>query len=299
MEIHQLRYFVAVAEMGNFTRAAEKCFVAQPSLSQQIIKLEKELGQPLIERLNRGIRLTDAGDILYEKACQILDAVDQVQRSLDDSQDDDVGRIVVGAIPTVAPYLLPRVLKKFSKRYPKAEVILRENLTEFTIQGCLEGDLDLGILALPISSEQLVVTPLFTEELLLVMHPKHRLAKKKRITMNNVSEEPFILLSETHCLGEQILSFCKQRDCLPRVCCESSQLLTAQEMVGLNHGISLIPEMAARVDQSKQRLYRSLYGVKPTRTLAMIWNKHRYQSPLVKNFIEMLQDDVLSISGDD
>jgi LysR family hydrogen peroxide-inducible transcriptional activator len=293
MEIHQLQYFVSVAEMGNFTRAAEKCLVAQPSLSQQIKKLEKELGHPLIERLNRGIRLTDAGRIFYDKACHILDSVEEAKREITDERDENAGRITVGAIPTIAPYLLPAVLKKFSTRFPKAEVVLRENFTEFTIKGCLEGDLDLGILALPVEQDHLVVTPLFTEELLLAINVKHPFAKKKRITMKDVSDEPFILLNETHCLGEQVLSFCKQRDCLPRVACESSQLLTAQEMVALNHGISLIPEMAASVDSSKKRIYRSLSGVKPTRTIAMAWHKHRYQSQLVKKFIEELQSYAL------
>ncbi len=293
MEIHQLQYFVSVAEMGNFTRAAEKCLVAQPSLSQQIIKLEKELGQPLIERLNRGIRLTDAGRLFYERACCILDSVEEAKREITEERDDDAGRITVGAIPTIAPYLLPPVLKKFSTQFPKAEVILRENFTEFTIKGCLEGDLDLGILALPVEQEHLVVTALFTEELLLATNSKHRFAKKKRVTMKDVSEEPFILLNETHCLGEQIISFCRQRDCLPRIACESSQLLTAQEMVALNHGVSLIPEMAAAVDSSKKRIYRSMSGVKPTRTLAIIWHKHRYQSPLVKKFIDELQSFAL------
>ncbi len=293
MEIHQLQYFVSVVEMGNFTRAAEKCLVAQPSLSQQIKKLEKELGQPLIERLNRGIRLTDAGRIFYDKACHILDSVEQARREIVDERDENVGLIRVGAIPTIAPYLLPAVLKKFSTRYPKAEVVLRENFTEFTIKGCLEGDLDIGIMALPIEQEHLVVTPLFSEELLLAMHAKHPFVKKKRVTMKDISEEPFILLNETHCLGEQVLSFCKQRDCLPRVACESSQLLTAQEMVGLNHGLSLIPEMAARVDTSKKRVYRSVSGIKPTRTIAMTWHKHRYQSPLVGKFIEELQNTAL------
>ncbi len=296
MEIHQLQYFVSVVEMGNFTRAAEKCLVAQPSLSQQIIKLEKELGQKLIERLNRGIRLTDAGRIFYERACHILDSVEVAKREISDDRDENIGRITVGAIPTIAPYLLPAVLKKFAARFPKAEVILRENLTEFTIKGCLEGELDLGILALPIDQGHFEVTPLFTEELLLAMHAKHPFVQKKRITMKDVSREAFILLNETHCLGEQIISFCKQRDCLPRVACESSQLLTAQEMVGLNHGISLIPEMAAAVDSSKKRVYRSLSGIKPTRTIAMIWHKHRHRGALVKNFIEELQSHALKFT---
>ena len=294
MEIQQLRYFVAVVEMGNFTRAAKKCYVSQPSLSQQIIKLEKELGQPIIERLNRGIRLTGKGRQFYEKACHILEAIDEAHREITDDADEDAGQLVVGAIPTIAPYLLPKVIKSFTDKFPQAEVILQENLTAFTIQGCLEAELDFGILALPVETEYLEVTPLFTEELLLAVSSKHHLAKKKRITMKDISVEPFILLSETHCLGEQILSFCKQRDCLPRVSCKSSQLITAQQLVALNQGISLIPEMAAHSNPSKKIVYRSVSGVKPTRTLAIIWHKHRHQNRLVKKFIEEIQSYTFS-----
>jgi len=292
MELHQLRYFVAVADLGNFTRAAEKCLVAQPSLSQQIIKLEKELGQPLLERLGRKTQLTDAGQTLYEQATKILAAVDDAKRSVTEATDSGKGRVAVGAIPTVAPYLIPPVLKIFSKRFPAAEVTLHENLTEYTIKGCLEGELDVGLLALPIEEEHLAVESLFTEELLLAVHAKHPLGKKRRVTIEDVTEEPFILLSDTHCLGEQIVSFCKQQKCLPTVSCQSSQLFTAQELVALNLGVSLIPEMAASVDRTKQRKYRSLSGIKPTRTLAMIWHKHRYQSPLVNQFINTIREHV-------
>lgn len=289
MEIHQLRYFVTVADLGNFTRAAEKCLVAQPSLSQQIIKLEKELGQPLLDRVGRKVRLTDAGRVLYDRAVTILAAVDDAKRHVTEESESGIGRVNVGAIPTVAPYLLPPVLKKFLKKFPQAEVVLHENLTEHVTQGCLEGSLDVGILALPVDSEQLVVEPLFTDELLLVMAAGHPFANRKRITMSDVSKEPFVLLSETHCLGEQIVSFCKQQTCLPRVSCHSAQLLTVQELVALGHGVSLVPKMAADMDSSRHRSYRSLSGKKPTRTLAMIWHKDRYQGPLVGQFIELLR----------
>ena len=283
MEMHQLRYFVAVAELGNFTRAAEKCFVAQPSLSQQIIKLEKELGGPLLDRTGRTVRLTDSGRKLYEHAVGILASVDSAKREL--LEDDDSGRVAIGAIPTVAHYLLPRLLKQFVRRFPKSDVSVIENLTDYTIAACLEGDVDVAFLALPIDDTHLVVEPLFREELLLAMRAGHRLAKKRRLTMADIADEPFVLLSEAHCLGEQVLSFCRQKSCLPVVSCHSAQLLTVQELVALGHGVSLIPEMAANTDKTKRRLYRSLTGEKPQRTIALIWRKDRYQSPLVKAFI--------------
>lgn len=295
MELHQLRYFVAVAQLENFTRAAEKCFVAQPSLSQQIIKLERELGGPIFDRTGRKVRLTDRGRTLYERAVEILAAVDQAKRAL--SEDGGTGYVSVGAIPTVAPYFLPPLLKQFVRQFPKAEVKVFENLTEYTIQSCLEGEIDIGLLALPIVDERLFVEPLFTEELLLTMAPGHPLAKKRRIVMEDISHEKFVLLSETHCLGEQIIRFCNQQSCQPVVSCHSAQLLTVQELVGLGHGVSLIPQMAVDADKSQRRKYRPLSENKPTRTIALIWRKGRAQSPLVKQFIDAVRKSATPENG--
>jgi LysR family hydrogen peroxide-inducible transcriptional activator len=288
MELQQLRYFVAVAQLANFTRAAQKCFVAQPSLSQQIIKLEREFGGPLFDRTSRKVRLTDRGRVLFDRAIEILAAVDGTKRAM--TEDADAGQITVGAIPTIAPYLLPPLLKRFLRDHPKTEVTVSENLTEYTIQACLEGDVDVGVLALPVAEEQLAVEPLLTEELLLATTVGHPLVAKRTVTMQDVSKERFVLLSETHCLGQQVLSFCKDQSCHPAVSCRSAQLLTVQELVALGHGVSLIPQMAVSADRSQQTKYRSLSGEKPTRTIAMIWRKNRYHSPAVERFIGALRD---------
>jgi LysR family hydrogen peroxide-inducible transcriptional activator len=214
----------------------------------------------------------------------ILGSVEAARQELLD--EDESGRIAVGAIPTIAPYLVPSLLKDFVRTYPEAEVSVYENLTQFTIQACLEGEIDVGFLALPVETSQLEIEPLFSEELLLGMSADHALAEQKRITMKHIMEEPFVLLSEAHCLGEQIVSFCKQSSCLPSVSCHSAQLLTVQEMVGLGHGVSLIPRMAADADRSEQRRYRSLSGKKPTRTIAMISRYHRHQTKLVREFMQ-------------
>jgi LysR family transcriptional regulator, hydrogen peroxide-inducible genes activator len=288
MELHQLRYFVAVAQLENFTRAAQKCFVAQPSLSQQIIKLERECGGPLFDRSGRKVRLTDRGRTLFDRAIEILAAVEGAKRAL--TEDGDAGQITVGAIPTIAPYLLPPLLKRFLRDYPKTEVTVSENLTEYTIQACLEGDVDVGVLALPISEDQLAIEPLLTEELLLAMAAGHPLAARRRVSMQDVSLERFVLLSETHCLGRQVVSFCKGQSCQPAISCRSAQLLTVQELVAAGNGVSLIPQMAVSADRSQHTKYRSLTGEKPTRTIAMIWRKNRYHGPAVERFIAALRD---------
>src|SRR5271154_132172 len=171
MELHQLRYVVSVADLGSFTRAAEKCLVAQPSLSQQIIKLERELRQPLFERLGRSVRLTEAGRALYAQAVTVLGSVDEIRNRVTAATDPSVGTVNVGAIPTVAPYLLPPLLKSFSERFLRATVALHENFTEFTVRGCLEGELDIGVIASPIDHDLLASEALFTEELLLALPP--------------------------------------------------------------------------------------------------------------------------------
>src|SRR5580704_5154910 len=288
MELHQLRYFVAVAQLENFTRAAQKCFVAQPSLSQQIIKLERECGGPLFDRSGRKVRLTDRGRTLFDRAIEILAAVEGAKRAL--TEDGDAGQVTVGAIPTIAPYLLPPLLKCFLRDFPKTELTVSENLTEYTIQACLEGDVDVGVLALPISEDQLEIEPLLTEELLLAMAAGHPLATRRRVSMQDVSLERFVLLSETHCLGRQVVSFCKGQSCQPAISCRSAQLLTVQELVAAGNGVSLIPQMAVSADRSQQTKYRSLTGEKPTRTIAMIWRKNRYHGPAVERFIAALRD---------
>jgi LysR family hydrogen peroxide-inducible transcriptional activator len=287
MELHQLQYFVKVAELGSFTRAAEQCLVSQPSLSQQIIKLEKELGQPLFERLGRKVLLTDAGRALHQQARQILGAVEEARHLCEGASGH--GKVVVGAIPTVAPYLLPPLLKRFAQEFPAAEVVVREDVTERTVEGCLAGELDVALLALPVADQMLEVQPLFEEELFLALPRGHRLARKKRVTVDDLRTEPFILLNEAHCLGGQMVSFCRNNGFQPAMRCRSAQLLTVQELVGLGQGVSLIPAMARQLDRSSGRVYRSLAPPRPTRTLAVVWHRHRVQSPLMRRFLEIIR----------
>jgi LysR family hydrogen peroxide-inducible transcriptional activator len=290
MELHQLRYFVAVAELGHFTRAAERCLVAQPSLSQQIGKLEKELGKPLFDRLGRVVRLTDAGRTLYDQAVSILASVEEAKRQVADASGDHGGVVSVGAIPTVAPFLLPAVASAFQRRYRRSRCIIFEDLTAHVIENCLRGELDVGVLALPVSDPRLHVEPLFEEELLLALPAGHPLTRKRKVTTDDLTGQAFILLSEMHCLGEQIVSFCNQESCSPFMVCRSAQLLTVQELVSVGHGVSLLPAMACEADRRSGRVYRRLSGPAPSRTLAMIWHKQRYQQPPVRRFIEMMRD---------
>lgn len=287
MELHQLRYFTKVAELGNFTHAAKACHVSQPSLSSQIAKLERELGQPLFERQVRGARLTDAGQRFKERVDQILHLLEDARECVQD--EGDAGRLTIAAIPTIAPYLLPQFLADFAHQHPHAEIEVREETTESSIKLCMEGDADLALFALPIEQNQLEVQPLFEEELLAVLPAHHPLAKRKKITVELLAEQPFVLLHEAHCLTDHTRGFCSRHLFSPITTARTHQLTTVQELVRLGHGISLIPEMAARLDNHPERVYRRFTGTIPCRTIAIGWNRLRYQTKLFKIFVQHLK----------
>ncbi len=300
MDIDQLRYFLQVAERRNFTRAAEDLLISQPALSRSIQKLEEELGQPVFERKTRSVSLTDAGALLQARAQQVLSILEDTKAEITD--DGQSGRIRVGAIPTIAPYFLPEILRRFSNAFPKATLLVQENTTDRLLKSCTQGEVDLAILALPVPAKHLEVEQLFAEELFLVLPPGHPLAEKSRIRPCDVEPLPFVLLDEAHCLSDNIVSFCRDRSFQPVAVERASQLAMVQELVSLSHGVSMIPAMARRCDESDRRIYRSLSRPTPMRTIAVAWNPYRFQSRLLKAFREQLRQYASSFAmrkGDD
>ncbi|WP_145169332.1 LysR family transcriptional regulator [Rubripirellula lacrimiformis] len=287
MEFDQLRYFLRVAGRANFTRAAEDLAISQPALSRSIQKLEEELGQPVFQRKARSVSLTEAGVLLQSRAQQVLTIIEDTKAEITD--DGQSGRVRVGAIPTIAPYFLPNLLQQFSSEFPKAHLIVQENTTDALIKSCTQNEIDLAILALPVSTKYLGVAELFEEELLLVLPPDHPLVQKSKIRLSDIEPLPFVLLGEAHCLSDNIVTFCRQRSFQPVAVERTSQLTMVQELVSLSHGVSMIPAMARILDDSNRRVYRSLSGKKPTRKIAVIWNPYRFQSRLVEAFKDRLQ----------
>jgi LysR family hydrogen peroxide-inducible transcriptional activator len=288
MEMHQLQYFVKAAELENFTRAAEYCLVSQPSLSQQIGKLEAELGQPLFERRGRRVVLTDAGRILLEYAHKVLALAEEAKSRIADQDRTGSGRVSVAAIPTVGPYLLPHILKKFARVCPNAQLVVHEEPTEQAMRMCANGEVDAVLLALPVEEPQLATEPLLRDELLVCMERSHPLAAHAQISLNDLKDEGFILLNETHCLNGDVLALCRQGSFRPRVTCRSSQLSTVQQMIALGYGISLLPRLAAECDTSKQRVYRPLVG-QPHRVVALAWSPRRHQTRLATRLLETIR----------
>jgi LysR family transcriptional regulator, hydrogen peroxide-inducible genes activator len=243
MEIHQLRYFVAVAEEGSFSRAAAREHVAQPSLSQQIQKLEAEMDQRLFDRLSRTVVVTEAGKCLLEYARKILVEIAEARRCLDDLKRDVAGRLTIGAIPTMAPYVLPKLIGRFQTRYPKVQLEILEDTTENLALRLEDGTLDIAIMSTCQQSPALEPHPLGEEALLVLLPKQHRLAKKKNISWTDLKSEKFLLLHEVHCLSEQVCQLLAAHNLRPELALRGAQLATIAQMVATGMGVSFVPQM--------------------------------------------------------
>jgi len=289
MELHQLRYLLAVARTGNFSRAAEQCRVSQPSLSQQIAKLESELGERLFNRLKRNAVLTSAGEALVQRATRILAEVEAARGDVADAGAQIRGKVSVGVLPTIAPYLLPRVLALTARECPAMEVRLHEATTAQLLASAAACEIDLAILSLPIDDTRFIRESLFDEELLLAVPPKHPLTKKKRVGVKDLESERFILLEEGHCLGDQSLSFCHRHDLHPQVAFRSAQLETIQVLVAGGIGISLIPKLATAAPRPGRPVYLSLTEPRPKRAIGVLWRKECHHGRAAREFLRLLR----------
>jgi len=293
MELHQLRYVLAVAETGNFTRAAEACFVSQPSLSQQVAKLESELGHRLFHRQGRRALPTEAGTVFVDRARRILLEVDNAGREIRD--DPDLGRtITIGAIPTVAPYLLPDLIKLCRAELPNVRVHTREAFLGDLVAGVADGDLDLALGALPLEDSRLAIEPIFREPLILAVGRKHRLASMRKFTTKDLAEQTFIMLGESSTLTRQIHSFCGRHNFEPRIGHSCAQVSYLKHLVGLGLGIAILPRLVQSPEDHETIIYRELTGATPHRDIAVIRHLQRYQSRGTAQFLDLLRQQFRS-----
>ena len=288
MEMHQLRYMVAVARTGNFSRAAEQCRVAQPSLSQQIMKLEEELGERLFDRMKRATRLTPAGEAFLRRAVRILEEVDAAKREATDAKDLPRGVVTMGVLPTIAPYLLPKVLTAFTDQFPGVEIVIQEDTTARLLKQLHAYEIDFALASQPIQDERLEVRALFSEELLLALPPGHALARRRTIGVADLENERLIVMQAGHCLGEQVLRFCDRRDLHPRISFRSAQLETIQALVRAGLGLSLIPAMAVQAGQPDAPIYRSLRAPRPERKIVALWPRQRPPGRAAAELLKMV-----------
>jgi LysR family hydrogen peroxide-inducible transcriptional activator len=287
MEIHQLRYFCAVAETGSFTRAAEREQVAQPSLSQQIIKLEEELGVRLFDRLGRTVRLTDLGQIFLPRARVILNELKAAKEEVTDKQFSPSGPVSVGVIPTVAPYFLPSRIGSFCRKYPQASITVFEDVTARLMDRLRAGLIDLAVMALPTRGHDLECFPLRTERLFAIFPKDHKLARKQSVLLRELRNEAFLLLRDDHCFRETAIEVCKRARILPRVIFESGQFSSILSMVGAGLGISIVPEMA--LERRPDCSFVLLADERAARTIGVAVLKGHFLTGVQRAFLNHLQ----------
>jgi LysR family transcriptional regulator, hydrogen peroxide-inducible genes activator len=270
--LRQLRYFDALAGHGHFGRAAAACGITQPALSMQIKDLEEALGALLVERGARQVRLTKFGEEAILRARDILRSVDELGDFARASRDRLAGRLRIGMIPTVAPYLLPAVIANLTRTHPELDIHVREALTSKLIQELVEGRLDTAIVALPVSEPSLTEVGLFAENFLLVRPGEDEGTPVP--SGETLCEMRLLLLEEGHCFRDQALSFCNMQSSLPRQTLDASSLSTLVQMVGAGMGVTLIPEMAAAVETRSAPVSVARFkNPQPSRTIGMIWRK--------------------------
>ncbi len=209
MDLDQLRYFLRVAQRGSFTKAAEELEVSQSALSRSIQRLEDELGQPVFERQTRNLVLTEAGSLLQSRAQQVFSILEDTKAEITD--DGQTGRIRIGAIPTIAPYLLPKVLQQFCKTISSSFANCSREHNDKLLHACTQGEVDLAILAMPFPLSTWRSRSCLRRELLLVLPPDHPLVDQEKIKIGDIESYPFVLLDEAHCLSDNIVSFCRQK----------------------------------------------------------------------------------------
>lgn len=295
MEVHQLRYFCAVAESGNFTRAAEATRVAQPSLSQQIHKLEDELGAKLFDRLPRSARLTQFGKAFLPKAQAILRQIGEARIEIREMASVESGEVVLGAIPTIAPYLLPPMLSSFARQHPSVSVSVVEEITPTLLERLHEGTIDLALLALPIVGDELIVTELTQEPLFAALPQNHPLATRRSLLLDEVRDEPFLLLKEGHCFRDNALQACRQSRVNPKVVFESGQFATILAMVSAGMGVSVVPQMA--VNETLGCRFVLIADKRSQRRIGAVRLKYRYPTRAQVALLEHLRKKVMSKAG--
>src|ERR1700756_1011074 len=193
MEFHQLRYVCAIADTGSFSRAAERCHVAQPSLSQQVQKLEEDLGARLFDRLGRAVRLTEAGRAFLPHARSILHQMEAARSGVEDKRTDVRGSVAVGVIPTIAPYLMPQYVAAFSKKYAEARLRISEEMTPELVESLRNLSIDVAVLALPLRHKEFQFFPLRTEPLYAVLPKEHPKSSTKSVSLKDLREDQFVM----------------------------------------------------------------------------------------------------------
>jgi len=290
IKLKDLRYLVAVADSRHFGRAAERCFVSQPTLSAQLKKLEDYLGVQLIERHPRNVTLTEAGEQIVARARRILEASEEVVTLARAHRDPLSGRLRLALLPTIGPYLLPRVSQAIRKGLPRLELRLYEYQTAQMLEKLESGEIDLGILALPVVLEGLEARELFTEPFTVAVPNHHRLAKRDTVRVEDLKDETLLLLEDGHCLRDQALEVCSRVGLHEKQDFRATSLETLRQMVATGAGVTLLPELASRGAYGNARgvSIRPFARPAPVRHIGAVWRKTTARRPAIDALCDLI-----------
>ncbi|MCR9278516.1 MAG: LysR substrate-binding domain-containing protein [Pseudomonadaceae bacterium] len=288
MNLRDLRYLVAVAEHGHFGRAADACFVSQPTLSTQIKKLEETLGVVLIERTNRKVMLTPVGNAIVAQAQTVLRSVSDLERIADEFRDPFGGEFRLGIIPTVAPYLLPKILGPIRKRFPNLSISLTEAQTAVISAQLKTGELDAVVLALPLGEEQLIEREIYKEPFYLALSKLRCKANRKTAALSDLDSEEVLLLEDGHCLRDQALDVCNSRNAVENTNFRATSLETLRQMVAADAGVTLMPKLAVPAAKGTVRYLPFKGSDVPHRRIGLCWRASSTRGALMEDMAELL-----------
>lgn len=286
MNLRDLKYLVTLADLRHFGKAAQACFVSQPTLSTQIKKLEDELGVALIERAPRKIMLTPAGQDAVQRARRIMAEVEAMKQAARRSRDPEAGSLRLGVFPTLGPYLLPHVVAPLHQRFPQLELLLVEEKSDVLLQRLRDGKLDAALLALPLHDEQLHAQFLFEEPFLFAAPRNHPLAKQRSMTMDALGRETLLLLEDGHCLRDQALDVCRLSGAQEKSGFRATSLETLRQMVAAGVGVTLLPALSvhAPIAASPNVQLIPFRAPVPSRKIALVWRKSSALDDFLQTF---------------
>ena len=295
MTIQQLEYIRALDIERNFVRAAERCFVTQPSLTMQVQKLEDQLGVKIFDRSKKPLIPTPLGEKLVAQAYTILKEAERFKEIVKDQEGKLSGELKIGIIPTLSPYLLPLFIPKFEGDFPEIRLLVQELQTNTIVEKLRIDELDLGILVTPVAEKGIQEHPLFNEPMVGYVGQNHRLSSKDKIDVSDLDLDDTWLLSEGHCLRSQVLNICKahQNDQTHSFVFESGSLETLERLVEMHRGMTIIPYLATLNLSSKQReLLREFDGIPPVREVSIVTNRVHIKTAMIQALKTAILDSV-------
>jgi LysR family hydrogen peroxide-inducible transcriptional activator len=292
MNLRALQYFVKLAELQHFSKAAQACFVSQPTLSTQVMKLEEELGVQLVERIPRKVKLTPVGKEIALRARHVLRDIEQIRMTARCSHDPETGTLRLGIFPTLAPYLLPHVVPGIRQRFPDLKLQLAEEKTQDILRLLDNGELDTALLALPVEADNLELEILFEEPFLLAVPQSHPLADRREVRLSDLDGRELLLLEDGHCLRDQALEVCALAGAQERVDFHATSMETLRQMVAADAGITLIPILAVKppMPMTGNMALRPFVKPAPSRTIALVWRRSSPLGELMRSLAECLKD---------